>query len=301
MNGPRVLERMKKGAGARDDEGRVSRCPENVVKVRAGRLPRSGDRSNRESSPETAWKRSMKSEAVVEGETHCRIDGSVGLTLTCSLRQLAPLGFLPVFLACATFGCEGRALPRAGEELRDHPKTRISSALVRAPVGSREARPVVVALVAEETSCERASSARGSTFFVCLWGAPGGPYSERLREALQELKRQFPEHVAPRPVVLFAEAARTADVMVLAAEEPGFFSALVLERADRVLVSNTRLYSYGQKGGKRVALVGVPVEEELRARGLAPSARLSVEAFRRTPEGLAGAFRFAQTEGPEVH
>src|SRR5690606_23879647 len=110
-------------------------------------------------------------------------------------------------------------------------------------------------------------------------------------------KRQFPEHVAPRPVVLFAEKERTGDVMNLAAEEPGFFSALVLERADRVLVSNTRLYAYGQKGGKRVALVGVPKEEELRARGLSSSAGLAVEGFPATPEGLAGAFRFAVGDG----
>ncbi len=218
-------------------------------------------------------------------------------TLACSVRRFAPSGLLLFFAACATFACEARSLPKAGEELREHPKTGISSALVRAPLGSREVRPVVVALTAEERGCESALKARGSAFFVCLWGPPAAPYAERLREALRELKRQFPEHVAPRPVVLFAEKERTADVMNLAAEEPGFFSALVLERADRVLVSNTRLYAYGQKGGERVALVGVPKEEELRARGLSSSAGLAVEGFPAAPEGLAGAFRFAVGDG----
>lgn len=226
------------------------------------------------------------------------------LTLACLVRRLAPLGLLLFFAASATFACqacEAKSLPRAGEELREHPKTRISSALVRAPLGAREARPVVVALTATEKGCERAERARGSAFFVCLWGPPSGPYAERLREGLKELKRQFPEHVAPRPVVLFGEKERTADVMNLAAEEPGFFSALVLERADRVLVSNTRLYSYGQKGGKRVALVGVPKEEELRARGLSAAAHLAVEGFPASSEGLAGAFRFAlvDADGPK--
>lgn len=216
--------------------------------------------------------------------------------MNCSFapRDLAVrVGFL--FLAAGWLGgCEARSLPKAGEALERQPENRIPAARLRAPLGARQARPVVVALVAEQAGCDRVEESRGEAFLVCLWPSPGRPVAERLRGALLDLKRLYPAHIASGSVSVYVEASQTREGMALVAEEPGFFAGLVLEQADRVLVSNTRLYSYGQKGGKRVALLGVPLEEGQRARGVAPSAQLTVELFPPGAEGLREALLFVR-------
>lgn len=206
------------------------------------------------------------------------------------------LGLLLVSLG-SVLGCEARRIPKAGEPLQRQPEAKIESVRMRAPLGTRGRSPVVVALVGEAQGCDPVDKARGEAFFVCLWPSRAEPPAPRLRSALRELKRAYPDHVAQGAVSVFIEGSQTRDGMDLTAEEPGFFAGMVLEQADRVLVSNTRLYAYGQKGGKRVALLGVVAEEAQRAQGIAPAAGLSVGTFPPGPEGLASALRFVRA-GP---
>jgi hypothetical protein len=168
------------------------------------------------------------------------------------------------------------------------------------PAGVQEPVPLRIAVVKSQGECDPIRSLGGAFVICAVPGAPDQAVSDRIKEALREVKGVRGDYLKKGPVTVFAGPSQTEVVMRLAAEEPSFFAGLVLRGADEVRVSNVRLHAYGERGGKKLALLGVPENDAARVRGVAVAAQLQVGVFADTPEGLRAAADFARVEGPLV-
>lgn len=184
--------------------------------------------------------------------------------------------------------------------------------------------PISVALIDAQGECQ-ALRRSAPAFWVCVEppppsataepaspeASPGGPpagaakttpaqlgVADLVRGTMKEIMALRRDYVKKEPVTLVGGRAQTENVLVLASQEPSFFAGLVLRSGDPVRVSNARLYAYGQRGGKKIALLGVPEADATRVRSAAFGAGLHVAAFPETPRGLLAAVEFAAVHTP---
>jgi hypothetical protein len=144
---------------------------------------------------------------------------------------------------------------------------------VALPLGSRSARPVLIALHGDADRPEwQCGSYRGvvksSGFILCPRGvprddgrftlAPHATTAAELRVALRQLKAHFGAHVARGDVVLAGLGPSAEQALALAVEEPHFFARLMLvDGSTRALTSGVAT-RFGHGRGKRVLMLCTP-------------------------------------------
>jgi hypothetical protein len=161
--------------------------------------------------------------------------------------------------------------------------------------------PLEVSVVDEIGDCTEPDRVTRA-FVICAVGGSAAELtlSERIRGALRELAERRLPYLRKGPVTVIGTANQTETVFRLAGEEPSFFAGLVLRGADAVRVSNSRIFGFGQGGGKKVALVGVPSAEVARIKSSSVAGSVRVAEFPGTPEGLRSAIEFARVDAPLV-
>lgn len=216
--------------------------------------------------------------------------------------RVFPLTVGCVALALAGLGCRGRSGAGSAEPLVPATLAKRPGITVLQPAGARGVLPLRIAIFGDLHGCEAARQG-GPVFVICLVPgtadeSAGMTLSEGAKGALRELKAARGEYLKKGPVTVVGGPAQTEAVMRLAAEEPSFFAGLVIQSSDEVKVSNVRLHAFGSRGGKKLALVGLPEGESLRVQSAALAAGLAVASFSGNPEGMRAAAAFATVDGP---
>lgn len=146
------------------------------------------------------------------------------------------------------------------------------SAAVFVPLGTRWARPVVIAIHGQNESPEMACNAWSSItnrdyFVLCPEigvtrsenGAKASCNSveclaDELREALVALRQRFGRYVAPKEVMLAGRASGAARAVPIALQNPAVFSAVWLVDGGLREWSSAVSVAYATRGGKFVGL-----------------------------------------------
>jgi predicted esterase len=187
--------------------------------------------------------------------------------LVCSL--LATLPWLAGCSSCSSN--KNKPLePLAAPSWRvDLPVPGYGAASVALPLGSHQARPIVVVLHGGADRPEwQCGSFRGllggRVFIVCPRGVQrpelGGRFglgslddtAAELRAALKALKQRFGGHVAASPIVLIGFGKGAAHAAELARQEPTFFSRVALIAGDPTAVTPSAAHIFAKRGGKRL-------------------------------------------------
>jgi pimeloyl-ACP methyl ester carboxylesterase len=166
--------------------------------------------------------------------------------------------------------------PLSAESWRiDLPVEGFGAAALSVPLGAKEARPVVIAL---HGSGDRADwqcgtwtgITNGYPFVVCPRGVPRphnpgevetfnyGSFADterELRGALRALKRRFGDYVAPGPVVLAGFSLGATLSVLIAQEEPSYFSKLVLIEGAYEHWSSHDAAVFAKRGGQKLLVV----------------------------------------------
>lgn len=145
-------------------------------------------------------------------------------------------------------------------------------AAVAVPLGAKAARPIVIALHGSadrpEWVCAALRSVAGpQPFVLCPRGAARTDFpasdprytfgteeetARELRAALAELKRRFGVYVAPGPVIFAGFEVGADHAASIAAEEPSFFSRLLLIEPMPSRWPSSQAAMFGRAGGQRV-------------------------------------------------
>ena len=147
------------------------------------------------------------------------------------------------------------------------------SSLVAVPVGTRFARPVVVALHGKSESpqvaCRAWSAITDNSYFVlCPALLPKASKSDgvseactqwecaasELKEALIALRKRFGNYVAPKEVMLAGHGRGASLAAPLAQQNPSVFSMLWLVDGGMPYWSSTFSSTYVERGGKMLAI-----------------------------------------------
>lgn len=140
------------------------------------------------------------------------------------------------------------------------------------PLGAKSPRSIVIALHGSadrpEWACAALRSVAGpDPFVLCPRGVARPDASaddprftfgssddtaRELRAALAELKRRFGVYVAPGPVVFSGFEIGADHVAFIAAQEPSFFSRLLLVDPSPSSWSSSQAALFGRSGGQRV-------------------------------------------------
>lgn len=161
--------------------------------------------------------------------------------------------------------------PRGDEDL---PLKGFHPAVVIAPLGATDSRPVLVALHAEGAdpvaTCEAWHRISDYGFVLCprgvadktsTRGAPRYTFGSahdtvlELRAALSALRRHFGDYVAPGPVVLAGVSLGALRAVWILREEPAYFARVVLVQTARDPWSSGIATIFARRGGKRVLFV----------------------------------------------
>jgi len=185
------------------------------------------------------------------------------------------------------------------------PLAHFDAASVSVPIGTRWARPVVIALHAEgespNASCAAWSAIMQGDYFV-LCPALSGKLSEgkslrcdsvdcladELREALVALKGRFGRYVARKEVVLAGRGSAAARAVPIALQNPAVFSVVWLVDGGMKEWASALSVAYAQRGGKFLGLVCGDhhcEDEALRVSTSARTASLSAVIVRTGPLG----------------
>lgn len=157
------------------------------------------------------------------------------------------------------------------------------------PLGARSARSIVIALHGSadrpEWACAALRSIAGpAPFILCPRGVPRTDFAasdprytfgssddtaRELRAALAELKRRFDVYVAAGPVVFSGFELGAEQVAYIAAQEPSFFSRLLLIEPSPASWPTSRAALFGPAGGQRVLFAfGPAYRDELTLRAV---------------------------------
>ncbi|MEI9937664.1 MAG: hypothetical protein WDO69_10635 [Pseudomonadota bacterium] len=222
--------------------------------------------------------------------------------LSTALLRFASL--LSVLLACAS--CK-HDKPQAFDRYAHRPKLtplKASSWLVEldvagfgkaalaVPIGANAPRPIVIALHGSadrpEWACAALRSIAGpAPFVLCPRGVARTDFSaddprytfgaaddtaRELRAALTELKRRYGVYVAAGPVVFSGFELGADHVAWIAAQEPSFFSRLLLIEPSPSSWPSSRAAMFGRAGGQRVLFAfGAAHQDELGQRAVLTS------------------------------
>ncbi|MEI9950023.1 MAG: hypothetical protein WDO74_13840 [Pseudomonadota bacterium] len=165
-------------------------------------------------------------------------------------------------------------------------------AALAVPLGAKSPRPIVIALHGSvdrpEWACAALRSIAGPAPFVLCprgvtradstasdprytFGTVDDTASE-LRAALAELKRRFGVYVAAGPVVFSGFELGADQVAWIAAQEPPFFSRLLLIEPTPTSWPSSQAAMFGRAGGQRVLFAFGPVHrDEFRQRAVLTS------------------------------
>ena len=160
------------------------------------------------------------------------------------------------------------------------------------PLGAKTPRPIVIALHGSADRAEWACAALRSIvgpapFVLCPRGVARADFAatdprytfgtaddtaRELRAALAELKRRFGVYVAAGPVVFTGFELGADHAASIAAEEPTFFSRLLLIEPAPSSWSTSQAALFGRAGGQRVLFAFGPAhQDELRLRAVLTS------------------------------
>jgi len=155
-------------------------------------------------------------------------------------------------------------------------------AAVAVPLGANAPRPIVIALHGSadrpEWACAELRSIAGPAPFVLCprgvartdFGAADPRYTfatvddtaRELRSALAELKRRFGVYVAAGPVVFSGFELGADHVAWIAAQEPSFFSRLLLIEPAPSSWPSSQAAMFGRAGGQRVLFAFGPAHKD---------------------------------------
>ena len=155
-------------------------------------------------------------------------------------------------------------------------------AALAVPLGAQSPRPIVIALHGSadrpEWACAALRSIAGpAPFVLCPRGvsrtavAASDPRytfgnaddtARELRVALGELKRRFGAYVAPGPVVFSGFELGADHAAFIAAQEPSFFSRLLLIEVAPTSWSSSQAALFGRAGGQRVLFAFGPAHRD---------------------------------------
>ncbi|HET7541747.1 MAG TPA: hypothetical protein VFK05_17855 [Polyangiaceae bacterium] len=150
------------------------------------------------------------------------------------------------------------------------------------PLGAKSARPIVIALHGSadrpEWACATLRSIAGpAPFVLCPRGVARADFptsdarytfasvadtARELRAALGELKRRFGVYVAPGPVVFSGFEIGADHVAAIAAQEPSFFSRLLLIEPSAASWPSSQAALFGRAGGQRVLFAFGPAQRD---------------------------------------
>lgn len=157
------------------------------------------------------------------------------------------------------------------------------------PLGAKSPRSIVIALHGSadrpEWACAALRSIAGpDPFVLCPRGVARADFANtdprytfgtaddtarELRAALAELKRRFGVYVAAGPVVFSGFELGADHAAIIAAQEPTFFSRLLLIEPAPSSWSTSQAALFGRAGGQRVLFAfGPPHQAELRLRAV---------------------------------
>jgi len=154
------------------------------------------------------------------------------------------------------------------------------TAALAVPLGAKSARPIVIALHGSadrpEWACAALRSIAGpAPFVLCPRGVARADFpasdarytfasvadtARELRAALAELKRRFGVYVAAGPVVFSGFEIGADQVASIAAQEPTFFSRLLLIEPAAASWSSSQAALFGRAGGQRVLFAFGPAQ-----------------------------------------
>jgi poly(3-hydroxybutyrate) depolymerase len=159
--------------------------------------------------------------------------------------------------------------PRSGDTLalKD-----FAPAVVFAPLGATDSRPVLIVLHGEgadpEAACAAWHKLSDYGFVLCprgvvdQKGSPGrytlGKVSRtvlELRAALAALRKRFGDYVAPGPVVIGGVSIGALQAVWILREAPAYFARVVLVLTGRDIWSSGIATIFAQRGGQRVLFV----------------------------------------------
>ena len=199
--------------------------------------------------------------------------------------------FLSALLACAA--CKHEQ-PKAGAHRPKLTPLAASSWLVEldvpgfgksalaVPLGAKSARSIVIALHGSADRAEWACAALRSIagpnpFVLCPRGVPRPDFTtsdprytfgtpddtaRELRAALGELKRRYGVYVAAGPVVFSGFELGADHAAIIAAQEPTFFSRLLLIEPTPSSWSTSQAALFGRTGGQRVLFAFGPAHRD---------------------------------------
>ena len=165
-------------------------------------------------------------------------------------------------------------------------------AALAVPLGARSPRAIVIALHGSadrpEWACSALRSIAGpAPFVLCPRGVARADFTatdprytfgtvddtaRELRAALAELKRRFGVYVAPGPVVFSGYELGADHAAFIAAQEPSFFSRLLLIEPSSASWPSSQSALFGRSGGKRVLFAVAPARgDEFRLRAVLTS------------------------------
>lgn len=133
------------------------------------------------------------------------------------------------------------------------------NALVLAPVGATDSRPVLVVLGASGDACRHwRKLSRGYGFVLCP--APTQPdrlsaVQKALRASLVAVRRRFGDYISPGPVVLIGVRTSAAPAVSVLRQEPAFFARVGLVDGGFSAWTSGTATIFAKRGGKRVLLV----------------------------------------------
>jgi hypothetical protein len=180
----------------------------------------------------------------------------------------------------------------ASRWLIDLPVPGFAKAALAVPLGANSPRPIVIALHGSadrpEWACAALRSIAGpAPFVLCPRGVPRPDFTEadprytfgtiddtasELRAALTELKRRFGAYVATGPVIFSGFELGADHAAWIAAQEPSFFSRLLLIEPSPESWPSSRAALFGRGGGQRVLFAfGAAHRDELAQRAVLTS------------------------------
>lgn len=180
------------------------------------------------------------------------------------------------------------------------------TASVFAPTGTRIARPIVLAIHAQDetprAACDTWSSITNHDYFVLCpalgpsRGANGAQSSctsveclaDELREGLVGMRHRFGRYIAPKEVMLVGRATGAARVVPIALQNPTVFSVVWLVDGGLREWSSTVSVAYAKRGGKFLGIVCGGASCEREAQRVGTSARMA---------GLGTAFLKSASDG----
>ncbi|MCH2108554.1 MAG: hypothetical protein MK135_04450 [Polyangiaceae bacterium] len=159
------------------------------------------------------------------------------------------------------------------------------AALLIPQLGVTTPVPVLIAL-APESECQRLSQLKAYSFHLLC--SPRGD-GQAIRGLLKEFRSKYSPYLAASPVVLLAlDAPMSRRARELALENPAFFGHLILSEASQLNISNTFVYTYRERGGQSLFLIGVNAANFVKESEQAERKGLLLRTYQGSAEQPAG-------------